>query len=396
MLCVLCYTNLVKILVFTETYLPTVNGVVDSIELFRHELESRDHEVDIVTPHSDQESFKARRHVFRLPSFPIIGQPSHPLAYLNSRHVESIYQEVKADLVHVQGLFATGFLGRRLARAHHLPHVLTYHTHLEAYAHYAGPLAFIIKPVLRMWTRWFANGFDVVITPSPSMAKILKKYGVKTDVVALPTGIDMKLYAPAEKVSLRKQLEFDPDTIYILFVGRLASEKNVTQVLADFGRLHVRQPHIQLLLAGDGPDRRAYEAIVKARGLSQYVTFLGSVPHLELINYFVACDIFAFPSLTDTEGIVLIEAMASGTPSVVYDALGPGDIITHGENGLKAKPGTDQFFQHLFSLVEDAPLREKLSLGALREVRKYSIEKTTDQLEQVYTVLVDPKSAEGK
>ncbi len=376
-----------KIVVFTETYLPTVNGVVNSIELFRHELTKRGHQIFVVTPHSDAEGFKAREHVFRLPSFPIIGQPSHPLAYMYLNHALSIVDEIKPDIIHVQGMFSAGILGKRAALKRHIPHILTYHTHLEGYAHYAGPLAFIVKPLLRWWTRYFSRHFDVIITPSPSMAKVLKKYGVKNDIVALPTGIELKNYTPHEKNALRKKLNFNPTSIYILSVGRLAEEKNVKRLLSDFGRIHVRQPNAKLLLAGDGPDRHVYETIVKAHGLENFVTFLGVVPHDRLIEYFVACDIFAFASLTDTQGIVLIEAMASGTPAVVFNALGPGDIIKHNENGLKATPDTDQFYEHLHLMVENNDLREKLSLGALREVRKYSIEKTTDQLEQIYKVL---------
>ncbi len=382
-----------KILVFSETYLPTVNGVVNSIELFRHELEKRGHTVDIVAPHSASEDFKLRQHVFRLPSLPLLGQPSHPVAWPYYSHVESIIREVQPDIIHVQGMFVTSAMGRKAALKQHIPHVLTYHTHLEGYTHYAGPLSPLLKPLLRLWTKWFGQKFDVIITPSPSMAKLLKSYGITTDIVALPTGIHLKDYPNHEKTALRKQLEFDPDTVYILCVGRLASEKNVQQLLNDFGRCFVRDQRIHLLFAGEGPERRAYESIVEARGLKQNITFLGNVPHDELRDIFVASDIFAFPSLTDTQGIVLIEAMASGTPSVVYNALGPGDIITNGENGLKANVDTDQFFQHLFSLIENADLREKLGIGALREVRKYSIEKTTDQLEQLYKVLIETKSA---
>ncbi len=381
-----------KILIFTETYLPTVNGVVNSIELFRHELTTRHHQVDIVTPHSDAESFKARPHVFRLPSFPLIGQPSHPFAYPMISHAEAIVEEVKPDIIHVQGLFSTGSLGRKIAARRGVPSVLTYHTHLEGYTHYAGPLHRVIKPILRWWVRRFTSSFDVVLTPTPSMAKILKSYGVKTDVLVLPTGIELKAYSPIAKADTRKKLGFDPDMTYILYVGRLAEEKNVTQLLKDFGRVTVRNPKVHLLLAGDGPDRKAYEGIVKARDLSDSVNFLGTVSHDDLIQYFIACDIFAFPSLTDTQGLVLLEAMASGTPAVVYDALGPGDIIADGETGLVAKPGSDQFFQHLYSLTDDKKLRDNLSIGALREVRKYSIEKSTDQLEQLYKVLVETKN----
>ncbi len=380
-----------KIIVFTETYLPTINGVVNSIELFRHELERRGHTVYIVTPHSSAEHFKARDHVFRIPSVPFIAQPSHPVAYPFSSHIQAIIDEVKPDIVHSQGMFVTGWMGKKIAKKNHLPRVLTYHTLLEGYVHYVGPLAFLARPLLRWWTRHFANDFDVVITPTPSMAKVLKGYGVKTDVAALPTGINLRDYKSAEKQQYRKDLQFDAETLYILYVGRLAEEKNIKQLLIDFGRVHVREPKVHLLFAGDGPDHKAYETIVEARGLKDHVTFLGPVKHDDLIPYFSACDIFAFPSLTDTQGIVLIEAMAGGTPSVVYDALGPGDIVQHEESGLKAAPGTDQFFQYLFELVQNHSLREKLSVGALREVRKYSIEKTADQLEQLYKVLVDHK-----
>ncbi|MFA6082125.1 MAG: glycosyltransferase [Patescibacteria group bacterium] len=376
-----------KILVCTETYLPTINGVVNSIELFRHQLEKNGHQVDIVAPHSAAESFKSRSHVFRLPSLPLIGQPTHPVAWPSKSHISAIISETKPDVVHCQGMFACGWLGLKGAQKANLPHVLTYHTHLEGYSHYAGPLSFLAKPIMRWWTKKMCNQFDLVITPSPSMAKMLKSYKVKTDIVALPTGIELKDYRFNDKKKLRAMLKFNPDEVYILSAGRLSEEKNVKQLLIDFGRIHVRNPKVKLLLAGDGPERKAYETIVEARGLQSVVTFLGALKHEDLINYFVACDIFAFPSLTDTQGIVLIEAMAAGCPSVVYDMLGPGDIVKHEVNGLKAKVGTDQFFQHLFALVSDQDLREKISIGGLRDVRNYSIEKTADQLQQIYAVL---------
>lgn len=373
-----------KIAIFTETYLPTVNGVVNSIELFRHELQSRGHTVFVIAPHSDSESFKTRPHVFRLPALPYVGQPTHPVAIPDRGHVKAILTEIKPDIVHVQGMFSASWLGKSAAGTLNIPRILTYHTFLEGYAHYAGPLKFLVQPLLRWWTRAFARGFDVVITPSPSMAKILKSYHVTGDVVALATGIELKDYQHMEKRQFRSKLGLDPDVLYILNVGRLAEEKNVKQLLIDFGRVSVRDPRVHLLLAGDGPERQAYQEIIIARGLASQVTFLGVLKHSTLLEYFVAADIFAFPSLTDTQGIVLIEAMASATPCVVYDKLGPSDIVKHGESGLIAKPGTDQFFQHLMKMVEDQTLRERLAIGALREVRKYSIEKTTDQLEQLY------------
>ncbi len=376
-----------KILIFTETYLPTVNGVVNSIELFRHELEKRGHQVYIVAPHSVAEDFKAREHVFRLPSIPLLGQPSHPIAWPYLSHVKAIVAEVKPDIIHCQGMFLTSLLGKKAAAAANIPHLLTYHTHLEGYAHYAGPLAPIAKPFLNLWTKIFARGFDVVITPTPSMAKLLKSYGITTDIVALPTGIELKDYKTDDKKTLRKKLNLDPDAVYIIYAGRLAAEKNVMKLFDDFGRLHVRDKNVRLLLAGDGPDYKAYQAIIATRGLEDVVHFLGVVRHPELADYFAACDIFAFPSLTDTQGIVLIEAFACGLPAVVYDALGPGDIVKNEENGLKASVSSDQFFHWLWMLVQDKHLREKLSIGALRDVRKYSIEKTTDQLEQLYQVL---------
>jgi len=229
--------------------------------------------------------------------------------------------------------------------------------------------------------------FELVITPSPSMAKILKRYGVKTDLVALPTGIEIKDFHTQQKDQYRKTLEFDADKIYLLFVGRLASEKNVEKLLMDFGRLHIRANNTHLVIAGDGPDRKAYEGIVKSHGIEDAVTFLGAVEHNDLIPYYIASDVFCFPSLTDTQGIVLAEAMASALPCVVYDKLGPGDIVKNGENGLKAQPNTDQFFQALQEVVKDKDFRERLSVGALREARKYTIEKTTDQLIQVYELL---------
>lgn len=380
-----------KIAIFTETYLPTTNGVVNSIELFRHELEKRGHTIDIIAPHSNAEDFRSRKHVFRIPSLPFIGQPSHPVPHFSPSHINAIIDEIKPDVVHVQGMFVTGLLGKKVAIKHKLPLILTYHTHLEGYAHYAGLLAPIVKPFLKLWTKYYSKKFDLIITPTPSMAKMLKSYGVKNDIVALPTGIIIKDYDSLHKTKARTDLGLNPEKIYILTVGRLAEEKNVKQLLKDFGRLYVRLPNVHLLLAGDGPDRKIYEAIVETRKLQDSVTFLGNLAHDKLIPYYSASDIFAFPSLTDTQGIVLIEAMASGLPCVVYDSLGPGDIVKHEECGLKAKVGGDQFFQFMFELANDEKLRDRISVGAQRESRKYSIEKTTDQLEQIYQLLSGQK-----
>ena len=376
-----------KILIFTETYLPTINGVVNSIESFRKELVKRGHKVYIIAPHSKTESFKERDYVFRLLSLPFLGQPSHPVAWPYAHQVKAIVDEIKPDIIHVQGVGVCGWLGLKIAHKEKIPCMFTYHTLLEGYAHYAGLFSFIIKPLMRWWSKYLSNKYDLVITPSPNIARVLKKYGVKSDIVALPTGVEISSFRPQQKTEYRKNLEFDPDKLYLLSVGRLAREKNIQQLLTDFGRLHTRSENAHLIIAGDGPDRMAYEGIVESHGLSRAVTFLGSVEHKDLIPYFVASDIFCFPSLTDTQGIVLVEAMASGIPSVVYDTLGPGDLIKNSENGLKAKVGTDQFFTFLSELVQNNELREKLGVGALREARKYTIEKTTDQLEQIYQVL---------
>jgi 1,2-diacylglycerol 3-alpha-glucosyltransferase len=268
----------------------------------------------------------SREDVVHVPSLPLPLPTSYRLTIpLGTR--ERITRELgPLSVVHTHSPFVTGWMGARYARRLNVPLVFTYHTQLGAYAHYVPFDANTTRRAAERLTRTFANNADAVIVPTSSMERHLRSLGVKRPIAVVPTCIDVDRFAGGvRRADLRERYGVGRDGEMILCVGRLAREKNLDLTLRAFAALEV--PRARLVLVGDGPEREHLEHLAAALGIAARTHFTGELPRSMLPDAYASADLFLFTSRTETQGLVLVEALAAGLPIVAVDAPQTRDVL---------------------------------------------------------------------
>ena len=299
---------------FTECYRPIINGVVASIEGLRAGLVAAGIGVTIVAPHFPRERSDDLA-IVRLPSLPLPTATGYRLClpYI-SRDART--RIARASIVHVHSPFVTGWLGTNFARRSALPLVFTYHTRIDEYAHYAPFEPRITRAAMTALTRSFANRTDSVIVPTLAMQQRLRDIGVRVPIAVVPSSIDVAHFAGGRRTqAARATLGARDGARIVLAVSRIAKEKHLE--LAIDAIAHVADA--RLAIVGDGPDRAALEARATGRGVRDRVHFTGALEPAALPDLYASSDAFVFPSPTETQGLVLAEALAAGLPIVAVD-----------------------------------------------------------------------------
>ncbi len=373
---------------FTDVYKPSINGVTSSIELFRASLLARGHQVTVFAPQVPNEPSEAA--VIRLPSVGWFSPKDFPIGLPVTRRFAHQVSELKLDIIHTHQPFFISQFGRRMASKLRLPHIHTYHTHLTEYAHYfpASPARPWVKTYLENLSRTFCNATDVTIAPSRAIEELLHSYGVLKPIIVNPTGINLDDYqrlSPKRRRVILDRYQIPTDRLVILFAGRLAQEKNLPFLLACFAQLVRSYQQLYLVFAGGGPEEQSLKEAIRRRQLEASVTMTGYLSQTAMRQVFGAADIFAFPSTTETQGIVVCEAQASGLPVVAMNAMGPKDIIRHGVDGYLVEPTPTAFIEALTRLITNPGLRRSMGRAGRSNSRRFSLTTTTDRLEKIYT-----------
>ncbi|HET9393149.1 MAG TPA: glycosyltransferase [Candidatus Rubrimentiphilum sp.] len=368
---------------FTEVYRPIINGVVASVDGLAGGLRALGHDVYCFAPHipgSDEGD-----GALRMPSLPLpISTPYRlTVPLVSRRNRRGIINHL--DVLHAHSPFVTGWMSVRYARRLHVPLVYTYHTRLEEYVHYLPFDPKATRFAASTLTRSFANLADAVIVPTPAMRQRLAEIGVTAHIEVVPSGIDLEHFGSGKRrADLRQSLGARSGDRLLLFVGRLGREKNV-EVLLD--ALTLTKTSARLVIAGDGPEREALETRANELNLGGRVRFLGEVGRDELPDLYASVDAFVFPSVTETQGLVLVEALAAGTAVIAADAPvvrevlgGAGRLVASSpeafseaidalpdaqddaqqarNRGAAARFGIDQQSRHVASLYEALRSRE--------------------------------------
>jgi len=373
-----------RIAVFTECYRPIVNGVVVSVATLAGELTKQGHEVHIIAP-----AFPGYReldpNVHRLPSVCPPIRPRYPIALpFGSRRLRSVFASHPPDVIHVQHPFSTGREGRRWARRLNRPLVFTYHTLIRSYAHYV-PLPQPLVRAAAVWvSREFPNSTDFVIVPTPAIADILRGYGVRRPMEAIPTGIDLDLIRGGERRPARKKLGVPRGAPLIAYSGRIAREKSIDVVLRAFALVSSRQPEAHLLLIGGGPWYEPCRALADSLGVGERVHVTGYVDRERVFDFLAESDLFAFASLTDTQGVAVLEAMALGCPPVAVRSGAVEDVIRDGVDGLLVEPDAGSLAEGLLQVLESRELRERLAGRARVRAEDFSAGRMAARVVEVY------------
>ncbi|GMA14609.1 glycosyltransferase family 4 protein [Deinococcus metallilatus] len=341
-----------RIGLFTDTFLPDQNGIVTSVGLLSDELRARGHHVDVVAPFFPEQQ-DTRPDVRRAPSVRYVFLPTYRLAWPTRKDFEQKY-----DLIHTHTPLTLGLAGARLARKWDVPHVATYHTHIEAYTHYVPGLTLLQKQtrvVTRLMGLYYRRA-DAVITPTAAMLDVTHEMGVRNPVV-IPTSVEPEVLRSAPPVDT----PWPAGTRRLLTVGRLAREKRFDLVLDTLAQL----PDAHLVILGEGPEREHLVRHTERLGIADRVTFLGVKPWTEIGAYYRLAELFLFASDTETQGLVLQEAQLMGVPVVAVGARGTLSGVAQGKSGYLVAPGdVAALTRHARAILGDGMLWRRLSEGA--------------------------------
>jgi 1,2-diacylglycerol 3-alpha-glucosyltransferase len=344
----------VNILFLSDVYFPRINGVSTSIHTLRQQLAAQGHRVHLLAPDyyspSEDESW-----ITRVPSHYLMFDPEDRLMrYGKALEMSADLRHEDYDILHVHTPFAAHYLGLRLSRRLGIPCVETYHTFFEDYMHHYLPI--LPKPLLRMLARRLSrsqcNAMDAVIAPSQPMLDALRGYGVKSHAEVIPTGLQEHSFVPGDGSGFRRRYGIAPDRPVMLFVGRVAHEKNIGFLLRMALKVKHSRPDILLVLAGEGPALEQLGKEARALGLQDNTLFLGYLDrNTELNDCYRMADVFVFSSLTETQGLVLLEAMAQGVPVVAIAEMGTKSILVEGKGALIAPQDEQGFAERVLGLL---------------------------------------------
>ena len=378
---------------FTNTYHPVTSGVVRSVSTFRQALTNLGHNV-FVFAQTDREYEDEEPFVFRYPALHLPLQ-EYPLTIPVSNFVDTLLPSLKLNVIHAHHPALLGQVAARKAEAMHIPLVFTHHTRYREYSHYAfGVPKNLAKQVIERWIGDYMSQCQHIVVPSESIKKILTEtYGVTEGITAVPTGIDVATYQQAEAGDVRQQHGWADDDILLISVGRLAKEKNFETLITAVAPVIKKQPKVRLVILGEGEERTGLENLAKALGVAERVNLIGNVPFKQVPNYLKAANIFCFASVTETQGLVTLEAMAAGLPVVAVDATGTSDAVTDGVEGLLTENDPAALTQAMLRMLQDEALQAQLAEAASQKAVDFDIEKQAKRLVQVYEEAIEAKKA---
>ena len=365
-----------NILMLSDVYFPRVNGVSTSIQTYCRELVRMGHGVTIVAPDYGIPDTQTEFEILRLPSRKLSFDPEDRLIKRSSLPalLRNLVQR-HWDVIHIHTPFRAHQIGVRLARMTGRPTVESYHTYFEEYV--ANYLPWLPRPIgrfgVRLFSRRLCADVDHLIVPSEQMAAVLCDYGIKTPATVIPTGIRLEEFAGGDGAKFRQRHDIAKDRPMLLTVGRLAIEKNIDFLLEVTARLVPQFPSLLFIIAGEGPDEERLKHRVAELKLEANVRFLGNLDRrTELLDCYRACDVFVFASSTETQGLVLIEAMALGAPIVSTAVMGTATVLKGARSARVSEIDAVTFADHVDALLQSQSERESLSAAGPRDANAWS------------------------
>ena len=370
-----------KIAMMTNSYKPFVAGVPISVERLTEGLRRMGHEVVVFAPSYDMQ--EEEKDVVRYGS--LLRNVAGGFSVPNSLDpiIEERFREEDFDVIHVHHPMMMGEAARYLSKRYEVPLVFTYHTRYEQYLHYVGLSG--LSRLMPSYLRHCTAPCDLVIAPTPLMKEYLEEISVKPPVSVLPTGLPMDSFLPdEEKAAQIRRMYLRGRKHLFVSVSRLAKEKNVEFLIRSVKLIKERRgSDFKLLLVGDGPERKHLQRLAEELGVQEEIVFVGAVPNEEIRNYCHAADLFLFASRSETQGIVLIESMAAGTPVLAVRATGTEDVVICGENGYMTNVSEIEFSEKLMDILEKKEL-QILTEGAKKTADNYRSDLIAAKAEKIY------------
>ncbi len=373
---------------FTDTYKPQVNGVTENVETTAKNLRKRGHKVYIFAPkvkgYKDEDS-----DVIRLDSVRYMRVPDQRLGHPNSISHFLKLTNKKFDVIHCHGGGSINLLGYQVAVIRSVPLILTYHTLFVQYAHYILKGKIITPGMIKRMSKLFCNMSDVVIVPSSKVEDELLSYGVSKPILIIPGGVDVKRFSKGDSTYLRKKFGISTDKKILLYAGRLGKEKNVEFLIDVFQKILKKEKNTAFFIVGDGPEKNNLIIQAKKHGIFESIIFSGFISQDHMPDVYASADIFMFASLSETQGLVVAEALAAGIPVVALSDEAVCEMVDHKKTGFISENSPDEFAEYALQLLRDDTLRNEFSANARGYIaQNFSAEGQSADLEIVYKKLI--------
>lgn len=383
-----------KILFISDVYFPRVNGVSTSIQTFIAQLQTFGHTVHLIAPSYGQanEQVEDPPWIKRVASRKIFFDPEdYLMRYGSAMALIPVLAKEAYDLIHVNTPFVAHYFGKQLAKQLQIPCIETYHTFFEDYLHHYLPWMprMLARMLARAISKKQCNAVDAIVSPSKPMLDVLESYGVKVPSVVIPTGLEQTSFSE-QKIDFKKEYGIHPERPLLVYVGRVAHEKNIEFLLGVVDVLKAEIPDLLLLITGEGPALQSLQHKVDALRIRHNVMFLGYLDRYQELNAcYAAADVFVFASTSETQGLVVLEAMAQGTPVVAIAELGTASILIDGKGALVAKEETLDFAEKVQTLLNDKAKRLALGKAALDYAQdEWTAEHQAKRMQHFYHMMI--------
>ena len=389
-----------NILLISDVYFPRVNGVSTSIRTFTQQLQKMGHSVHLIAPDygvtTEDEAW-----ITRVPARAIYFDPEDKLMkYAEVLKLSAKLQSMQFDCLHIHTPFIAHYAGLKLAKTLNIPAVETYHTFFEDYLHHYLPWIpqFTARGLARLIYKKQCNQVNAIVAPSQPMLDVLRGYGVSTKAEVIATGLQAHSFSAADGNAFRTKHGIALQRPMMLYVGRVAHEKNIGFLLVVAKLLIDVMPDVLLVIAGEGPALPSLRAQVKEHSIENNVQFIGYLDrNTELNGCYKAADVFVFASKSETQGLVILEAMAQGTPVVAIAELGTASILIEGQGALIAKEDESEFVQKVHSVLINPQRRQQLSESARDYAqKKWSAEMQAERMLKYYIMIASAHQSQLK
>ncbi len=362
--------NGLNILMFTNTYRPIVGGVSESVQRLKTRLQVEGHQVLVVAPKLEGQP-RHEEDVIRVAAVQHFNGSDFSLPVPIPGQLYEAIEAFEPDIVHSHHPFLLGDTAARAAETYGLPLIFTHHTLYEHYTHYVPGNSPRMQRFAVALPTEYTKLCDAVIAPSSSVRDLMLKRGANDVVFVVPSGVDTRRFSQGDGAWLRHHMGISDDAYVIGHVGRLAQEKNLPFLADAVMRLLVEEPKAHFLIVGDGDARMAMHEIAAGAGVADRFHFTGNLHDQKLIDAYHAMDVFAFASHSETQGMVLVEAMAAGLPVVALDAPGVREVLKNAENGYLLAGNNSQALAAALGNLQEKTHRDQLRRGALRTAKTF-------------------------
>ncbi len=383
---------------FTNTFLPHVGGVARSVDTLCNGLRQRGHKVLVIAP-----TFRGHEYdmpgVLRVPALKHMGNSDYSMPIPLSRSIQDEIDAFGPDIVHSHHPFLLGHTASRIAATCGVPLVYTYHTRYDIYVKQFVESQRLWPDLARNLANGYANLADAVIAPSRSMKDLLLRQGVRSPMTVIPTGIDVDRFAGGARGELRGKLGLRDDEFVVGHLGRLTAEKNLEFLFAAAVRFLEDNPKAHFVFAGDGPMRAEMATRIAHSPARRRLHFLGAIEGDDVVAFYAAIDVFAFASKSETQGLVVAEALAAGAPVVALDASGVRDALGHCASCVQL--GADASPEAFAAALADFSGRsaeqiEKDRIAAEAGAKPYSIGAMVEHIERLYAEVSEVTRSENQ